>query len=96
MWCLSRLLPLTVHDLVPDENGDWQLFTDLMTIVDLSFSPIIKRETTFYLAILIQEYLQEFKKAFPTIRIIPKQHFMVHYPAQIRRQVIMCPTYCNL
>ena len=87
MWCLSRLLPFLIHDLIPDENADWQLFADLMKIVDLLFSPVVKKETTFYLAILIQEYLQEFKEAFPAITIIPKMHFMVHYPAQIRRQV---------
>lgn len=85
MWCLSRLLPLVMHDLIPEENPDWKLFADLMKIVDLLFSPVIKKDTTFYLAILIQEYLQEFKEAFPTINLIPKQHFMVHYPGQIRR-----------
>jgi hypothetical protein len=72
MWCLSRLLPLVIHDLIPEENPDWKLF---------------------YLAILIQEYLQEFKEAFPTINLIPKQHFMVHYPGQIRRCNITCTVY---
>ena len=96
MWCLSQLLPLIVYDLLSEENVDWQLFTDLMTIVDWLFSPIIKKEKTFYLAILTEEYMQEFKEAFLTIRIIPKHHFMVHYPAQIRRQVIMLPTSCNV
>ena len=85
MCYLSRLLPLVIHDLMPKENPDWKLFTDLMKIVDLLFPPVIKKDTTFYVAILIQEYLQEFKLAFPTINLIPKQHFIVHYPGQIRR-----------
>lgn len=85
MWCLSRLLPLIIHDFVSKENDDWLLFTDLMKIVDLLLSPVIKKETTFYLSVLIKEYLEGFKAAYPTINIIPKQHFMVHYPSQIRR-----------
>ena len=85
MWCLSRLLPLVVHDLVPECNHDWELFTDLMKIVDIVISPVIARETTFYLRILIEEYLQQFRNIYTNIRLIPKQHFMVHYPSQIRR-----------
>lgn len=85
MWCLARLLPLVLYDLIPESNTDWELFTDLMKIFDIVVSPIISRGTTFYLRLLIQEYLQEFKKTYPDVNLIPKQHFMVHYPAQIRR-----------
>ena len=81
MWCLSSLLPLILHGLIPEENSDWKLFNDLLV------SPVTTRGTTFYLLLLILEYLQEFKKSYPNINLIPKQHFMVHYPGQIRRQV---------
>ncbi len=87
MWCLSRLLPIIIHDLVPEDNPDWELFTDLMKIVDILISPVIARETTYYLQLLIKEYLEEFRYHYPNTRLIPKQHFMVHYPAQIRRYV---------
>ena len=30
MWCLSRFLPMIIHDLVPEDNPDWELFSDLM------------------------------------------------------------------
>lgn len=88
MWCLSRLLPLIIYGLIPEDNPDWQLFSDLMKIVDIIITPVIARETTFYLQILIKEYLQEFRNLYPNTRLIPKQHFMIHYPAQIRRCVI--------
>lgn len=55
MWCLSRLLPLIIHDLIPEDNHDWELFSDLMKIVDIIITPVIARETTFYLQILIKE-----------------------------------------
>ena len=85
MWCLSRLLPLIIHDLIPDNSPDWELFADLMKIVDIIFSPVIAQGTTVYLKILIKEYLQEFRRLYPNINLIPKQHFMIHYPGQIKR-----------
>ena len=89
MWCLSRLLPLIIHDLLPANNRDWELYTDLMKIVDILTSPVITKETTHFLQQMIKEYLDEFKTLYPTTKLIPKQHFMVHYPAQIRR-------YCTI
>ena len=86
MWYLSRLLPLILHDLIPEENLHLEFFNDLMKIFDLLVSPITSLGTTLYLRLLIQEYLQEFKKLYPDINLIPKQHFMVHYASQIRRQ----------
>ena len=85
MWCLCRLLPVIIHDLVPHEDPDWCLFLDLMHIVDIVFSPITSKGATYYLRILIQDYLLEFKELYPDVNIIPKMHFMVHYPGQIRR-----------
>ena len=85
MWCLSRLLPLVVHDLLPECNPDSELFTDLMKIADIVISPVIARETSFYLHILIEEYLHEFRNPYTNIRLIPEQRVMVHYPSQIRR-----------
>ncbi len=87
MWCLSTLLPIIIHDLVPEDNPDWELFTDLIKIVDILISLVIPKETTSYLQLLIKEYLEEFRYLYPNTRLIPKQHFMVYYPAQIRRYV---------
>ena len=67
-----------------------------MKIFDLLVSPITSLGTTLYLRLLIPEYLQEFKKLYPDINLIPKQHFMVHYPRQIQWQVqviIIANTY---
>ena len=82
MWCLSRLLPLIIYDFVPEHNPDWELFGDLMKLVDIVIAPVIRKETTYYLAILIKDYLEEFGHLYPDTKLIPMQHFMVHYPAQ--------------
>lgn len=75
------------HDLVPEDNPDWELFSDLMKIVDIVISPVIARQTTYYLQLLIKEYLEEFQNLYTNTRLIPKQHFVVDSPAQIRRYV---------
>jgi hypothetical protein len=90
MWCLSRLLPFLVHQWIPEENDDWALFSDLMQIVDLLFSPVVEKATPIYLRLLISEYLDQFKKMYPNVRLIPKQHFMLHYPNQIKRYSMYC------
>ena len=40
-------------------------------------------DTAAYLEILIEEHHQDFMKLYPTKSIIPKMHFMVHFPRQI-------------
>jgi hypothetical protein len=81
------MLPFLLYQWIPKENADWELFCDLMTIVDILFAPVIAKGTTAYLRLVIREYLEEFKGLYPHINLIPKQHFMVHYPNQIARYV---------
>ena len=43
MWCLYRLLPLIIHEWILEGNCDWELFCDLIKIVDIVFVPIITK-----------------------------------------------------
>ena len=54
------MLPLLLYQWIPEGNTDWELFCDLMTIVDIFFAPVIAKGTTTYLRLIISEYLQEF------------------------------------
>ena len=96
MWCLARLLPLIIHDLIPEEDPNWQLYLDLMHIVDLVFAPITSKGATYYLRILIQDFLTDLKELYPGVNLVPKHHFMVHYPGQIRRCVHVQYVYVYL
>ncbi|CAB4007939.1 uncharacterized protein LOC110246895 [Paramuricea clavata] len=84
----------SVHQWIPEENDDWALFSDLMQIVDLLFSPVVEKGTPIYLRLLISEYLDQFKKMYPNVRLIPKQHFMLHYPNQIKRFGPLVHNWC--
>ena len=94
VWCLLRNLPLLVGDLVPPEDNVWQLLCQLVQISAIVFSPSCSIPCTFYLKHLIHDHLAEFKDLFPAASIIPKQHFMIHYPRMIRLFGPLCHMWC--
>jgi hypothetical protein len=82
MWCLARHLPLLIGDLISEQDTYWQNLLNLLRIEDILFAPVTSVALAAYVAVLIQEYLQSFKQLYSR-KIIPKQHYMVHYPRQI-------------
>lgn len=87
MWCLSRLLPLIIGQLVPEDDDHWKNFLLLLRITDFVFSPVLSRTSAMYLVYLIDDYLQTFVELYPHCKIIPKQHYMVHIPQWIVRYI---------
>lgn len=83
-WCLLRLLPLMVGTLVPDNEPAWQLILDLHDIVELVVAPIHCAESIDYLEFKISEHRQRFKEVFPDKKLLPKHHFLEHYPEMIK------------
>ena len=81
MWCLARHLPLLIGDLIPEQDIYWQ---NLLRIEEILFAPVTSVPLAAYVRVLVQEHLQNFKKLY-SHNIIPKQHYMVHYPRQIVR-----------
>lgn len=64
---------------MPDDDEHWQLFLQLMDIVDLLLSPNTSDDHASYISALISEH-HDFCRLYPDKRIIPKMHFMVHMP----------------
>lgn len=85
MWCFSRLLPLMIGEKVPHEDDHWKNFLLLLIIQDYVFAPSISPQSILYLKGLINDHHQSFKELYPTCSIIPKMHYMVHYPECIER-----------
>ncbi len=83
MWSLAVYLPLLIGDLVPKGCEEWDLFIILLNICSIAASWQIKSNTTSYLEILIEEHHTKFRQLHPNKSIIPKMHYMVHYPKQI-------------
>ena len=72
--------PLILGDVVERNNNCWNLLLLLIQIVNIVFSPIITNGMTYYLKHLIIDHHKLFKSLFPDRRLIPKHHFMIHYP----------------
>jgi len=78
-WCL-RLLPLIVGKLVPNEEPAWQVILDLKDISELVVAPVHSQESIAYLECKISEHRQRYQELFPDQRLLPKHHFLEHYP----------------
>lgn len=84
-WCLLRNMPLLFGDLIQTEDKHWQLLLLLLQIVNIVFSPVLSEGMTIYLKHLISDHHRLFKDLFPAINLLPKHHFMIHYPRNIRK-----------
>lgn len=80
MWLLGRILPLLIGEFVPEQNAHWELFLQMMDIVDLLFAPNTSADHAAYLATLINDHHHDFRRLYPSSSILPKLHFMVHMP----------------
>ena len=85
MMTLSQFFPLLIGDKVAESDEHWASFLLLIKICSISLSPLCTPDTIPYLRILIEEKLQLFKQLYPDSRLIPKFHYMLHYPSQIER-----------
>ena len=41
MWCLARLLPFMVGDIIPTDDEHWSNFLAFLTIIDYVFAPVV-------------------------------------------------------
>lgn len=85
MMTLSQELPLLIGDKIKVHDKNWDSFLLLLRICSIAISPVITPDTVAYLRILIEEKLVLFRQLYPDASIIPKLHYMIHYPAQIIR-----------
>jgi len=93
-WCLVRNTPLIFGDLVERNNSFWNLLLLLLQIVNIVFSPVVTNGMTYYLKHLINDHHKLFKYLFPEKRLIPKHHFMIHYPRCIRKIGPLLHVWC--
>ena len=85
MMTLCRVLPLIVGDKVPADDEHWNIFLLLLKICSIAVAPTCTHDVIAYLEVLIAEYLTTFRELYPEKMLIPKQHYMLHYPSQIRK-----------
>ena len=85
MWCLARLLPLLIGELVSPNEIHWESFLLLLTIIDYAFAPITSEDTDMYLKGVINDHHVLFWEVYSSCPVIPKMHYIIHLPEWIIR-----------
>ena len=84
MKCLAQYLPLIIGDLVPEDSEVWELFLLLLQIYKIVVAPKISWAGTIFLKSLIRDHHELFLELYEEGHLIPKHHFIIHYPRLIR------------
>lgn len=92
--CLVKNIPLLFGDIIPAGNKNWNLLLLLLQIMNIVFSPSLTLGITIYLKHLIVDHHKLFKHLYPHRNLIPKHHFMIHYPSSIRKIGPLLYTWC--
>lgn len=83
-WSLLRFLPFFVGPLVPSHDPAWQVILDLKDIVELVVAPVHTTQSIAFLEEKICEHRCRLQEVFPGLKLLPKHHFLEHYPHMIR------------
>lgn len=67
---------------LPLNDEKWQCFTTLLEVMRLVFKTFITELEIVKLETLIQKYISSYKARLSP-NIIPKMHFLIHYPRHI-------------
>ncbi|KAM7366747.1 hypothetical protein PAMP_014697 [Pampus punctatissimus] len=81
MLILLKIMPFLLNTI--EKNEYVQFVLDLIEIIQILFAPVLSVQTVLRLRCLIEQHLKVFKQLFPENNIIPKQHYLLHLPAQI-------------
>lgn len=83
-WNLLRLLPFLIGHRVPENEPAWVVLMVLKDIVELVVALVHTDESISYLESKIVEHRQRYQELFSCVRLLPKHHFLEHYPQMIR------------
>ncbi|XP_064475511.1 uncharacterized protein LOC135389386 [Ornithodoros turicata] len=81
-WCLFYVFPLVFAELIPEGNEHWEIYLQLRGIVEIIFADELLKDYLAYLQDEIRLFLSAFSAMYPG-KMIPKMHFLLHYPRVI-------------
>ena len=85
MWCFARFLPLMIGQKIPEDDDSWINFLLLRDIMDYILAPVLGPDCVGYLKSQIKDHHESFKVLYPGCSIIPKMHYLIHYPECVER-----------
>ncbi|CAN7950584.1 unnamed protein product, partial [Ixodes hexagonus] len=75
---------LLVGDVVPKDDDAYSVYLTLRRNVDIVCAPQLTTNTIPYLKVLVSDFYSAFTQVFPEVNVIPKMHYLIHYPRLIR------------
>ena len=82
-WCIFRLPPFVIGDLVPVRHDSWKLYLLLSEIMDKVIAPQLEISAINYLKLLISDFYVSFAERAPHL-VKPKLLFLLHYSSMIK------------
>lgn len=82
-WLLARILPFLIASDIPESDNNWSCFIKLLKIIDICLATVTSPDLCAVLKVLIEEHHLLFTQLYPDWTVIPKMHYMLHYPEQI-------------
>jgi len=83
MWLLAAILPFLVGDFISETDRHWTCFLILLKIGEVCAAWSISSDTAAYLSHDRRAPHSFQDSILIIIPIIPKMHYMVHYPSQM-------------
>ena len=85
-------MPFLIGNCIPESDPYWHCFILLLKILDIITAPVISKGQCSVLKNLIEEHHSMFKQLYKACSLMPKAHFMIHYPEQI---IALGPMVCS-
>lgn len=84
-WTLHQFLPFLVGSLVLEDELAWLILMDVKDITELVAAPVYTDDSLAFLERKIKAHRQRYQELFPDIKLLPKHHYLEHYPQMIRQ-----------
>lgn len=65
---------------MPRENSAYQVYLERRAIVDIILAPQVSEGASAYLKVCVEDFYKAFRETFSDVNIIPKMHYVIHYP----------------
>ena len=78
------ILPQLVDIDAVANSAAWNVYLKLRQCMDYIMSPVLEKCTLPFVAGLIDSYFKDFKENFGE-KLIPKHHFMMHFPSLMQK-----------
>ena len=78
-------LHVTIGDLIREGDIYWDTFLTLLDILDICMAQVVSNDMAAHLNLLIHDHHEAYREIYPDKPLLPKQHYMVHYPDWMKK-----------